>query len=59
MRSFAFGAAAYLGAAALLNARVLLFAAGYRRLPAALRDGHAAAVSVQFCLDEYAREMGL
>jgi hypothetical protein len=46
MKSFAAGAAASLGMVAILNARVLMFAAGYHRLPAELRDGKAAAVSV-------------
>ena len=50
MRSFAAGAAASLGVVAILNARILMFAAGYRHLPAELRDGTRAAAAVEACL---------
>ena len=56
VRSFAAGAAASLGVVALLNARVLMLAAGYHRLPAHYRDGKLAAAAVEACLVEHERE---
>jgi hypothetical protein len=35
---------------AILNARILMFAAGYKRLPAELRDGPSAAAAVEACV---------
>lgn len=54
MRSVAAGAAASLGIVAILNARVLMFAAGYRHLPPELRDGKRAAAAVEACLRDEA-----
>lgn len=49
-KPFAAGVAASLGVVAILNARVLMFAAGYRFLPPELRDGKRAAQAVEACL---------
>lgn len=51
-QGFVIGFGTALGAVALLNARVLGFAAAYNRLPAELRDGAAAARSIEQALAE-------
>lgn len=50
MKAFGVGAGAALSTVLFLNARVLMFAAGYRLLPAELRDGGAARASIEHVL---------
>lgn len=57
MRSFAAGAAASLGVVAFMNARVLMFAAGYSRMRRDLPelfDGPRAAAAVASIIDSEA-----
>lgn len=62
MKPFSLGLGTALGAIVVLNARVLLFAAGFERLKRdnpGMFDGSQALASIDVCATEYARQYGL
>lgn len=55
-QGFCLGFGTALGAVAVLNSRVLLFAAQWHRMPVELRDGSRAAEQVNLAIEEWKRE---